>query len=143
MPDLMSRPQTSCGSTPAPSRDAFDVAALLARCMDDAPLAAGLIERFMSRLPGLVEELENLLANKQWTSAASKVHTLKGEAGSLGAVELHNAAALLEQSLRGGVQEAAAVRFEQVKKGVQACLRARVSALEQLGPGATGAPQCR
>jgi len=128
-------------SVAASSSGAFDLAGLLARCMDDAAMAAGLLERFTSRLPVVVQEIESSIAASQWSQAASKAHMLKGEAGSLGAAQLQAAAGTLEQSLGRSRPDAVAEHLVQLKAAAHACLRARGSALEQLNQGAVHAPQ--
>jgi HPt (histidine-containing phosphotransfer) domain-containing protein len=149
--DAMSIGEENGASIAASSNGTFDLAGLLTRCMDDAAMAAALLQRFTSRLPTAIADLESLLAARQWSQASSKVHTLKGEAGSLGAIEFHAAACSLEQALGQCRQDAAAGKLVQLesaesklshlKAAADACLGARASALAQLDQGATGLPQ--
>jgi len=73
---------------------------LMDRCMGDASIAASLLTRFGQRLLGEVVEIERCVACADWSEAVKRVHTLKGEAGSLAANRLHQAAAELEHCLR-------------------------------------------
>jgi HPt (histidine-containing phosphotransfer) domain-containing protein len=115
------------------SNRAFDLAALLRRCMDDNELAAGLVEKFTSRLSSVVHDIESLLAAGDCSQAASKVHRLKGEAGSLAAVELQAAASLLEECLRGGCLSEAPVHLRKLKSAADECLQAHSWVLARLG----------
>jgi HPt (histidine-containing phosphotransfer) domain-containing protein len=74
----------------------------LDRCMGDASVAAGLLARFEQRLSTSVSEIERCIAAGDFAEAVKRVHTLKGEAGSLAANRLHQAAAELENCLRTG-----------------------------------------
>jgi HPt (histidine-containing phosphotransfer) domain-containing protein len=82
----------------------------LDRCMGDATVAAGLLARFEQRLSTSVSEIERCIASGDFADAIKRVHTLKGEAGSLAANRLHLAAAELENCLRTGrVDDAARI----------------------------------
>jgi HPt (histidine-containing phosphotransfer) domain-containing protein len=82
-----------------------DVAALCDRCMNDKGLALNLLERFGTRLDGTVQEIGRLLAEERTADTLKKVHTLKGEAGSLAAIGVQAAATDLEKCLRAGERE--------------------------------------
>ena len=77
-----------------------EVATLLTRCMGDAALAANLVRRFDGRLVQVVNEIERAVAESNWSEAARRAHSLKGEAGSLATTRLQQAAGALEQCLR-------------------------------------------
>ena len=119
-------------------RPAFDVPALVRRAMDNRQLAARLVEQFTARLPHSVDDIQRLLAACDVTAAAAKVHTLKGEAGSLAATQLHAAAARLEQCLRAGRPQEAAGPLLEVQASATECLAACELALSQLAAEAAG-----
>lgn len=121
-------------------RPAFDVPALVRRAMDNRQLAARLVETFTARLPQSVDDIRRLLATCDVPAAAAKVHTLKGEAGSLAATQLHAAAARLEQCLRAGQQHEAAGPWRDVQASATECLAACELALSQLAAEADGIP---
>jgi HPt (histidine-containing phosphotransfer) domain-containing protein len=68
--------------------------------MGDASLAARLLDRFGERLPITVAEMERSLTAEDRSEVLKQAHTLKGEAGSLSAVRLQQAAAELETCVR-------------------------------------------
>jgi HPt (histidine-containing phosphotransfer) domain-containing protein len=112
---------------------AFDLAALLRRSMNDRALAARLVEKFTARLEQSVQDIERLLAQSDWQAAASKVHALKGEAGSLAAIELHAATTKLEHCLRAGRHAEAPVLLREVQAIAAHCLAASSPVLSRLG----------
>jgi len=110
----------------------FDSAGLLRRCLDDHELAKRLVEKFLSRLAGGIQEIQGLLMAGDWSQAASKVHRLRGEAGDLAAVKLHAAATDLEDCLREAGYTKAGSYFDHLKVAADECLAARPSFLERL-----------
>ena len=120
-------------ATGASPMEAFELAALLRRCMDDHSLAAGLVDTFTSRLTSMVKTIECLLAETNWSLAAAKVHELKGEAGSLGAIGLQAAAGVLEECLRTSCAREAPALFLPLKLAAHECVNARSVTLERLG----------
>jgi HPt (histidine-containing phosphotransfer) domain-containing protein len=111
----------------------FQMATLIRRCMNDTELAARLLEKFAGRLAGSLKHLQRMLEVQDWPGAASKAHELKGEAGSLAAVELHCAVAELEHALRGGRYAEAPARFAAVKSQAARCALCLPAVLTQLG----------
>ncbi len=114
----------------------FDLAALVRRSMNDRSLAAMLVEKFTGRLARSVEDIQQMIAASDWSAAAVKVHTLKGEAGSLAAVHLHAAATRLEQCLRAGRYAEAPSHLSDVQGAAAECLASAQAALSQLAAGA-------
>jgi len=112
--------------------EVFDLAALLRRCMDDPELALALVERFTSRLDSTVESIGQLVDAKNWSVAASTVHSVKGEAGSLAVAELHAAAEELEQSLRVQNEAEIAPNFDRFKEAAATCVGASAGTLQKL-----------
>lgn len=106
-------PQHQSAASSAELSAIFDLSTLLDRCMGDAGLAARLLERFGARLPKAVAEIECSLATQDRSELVKQSHTLKGEAGSLAAVRLQQAAAELETCLRNepNLPEAEIVRL--------------------------------
>jgi HPt (histidine-containing phosphotransfer) domain-containing protein len=77
-----------------------DLDRLLDRCMGDVGLAAHLLKRFSERLRTVVDEIERGIHRSDWAAVLGRVHSLKGEAASLAAIDLAHAAAQLESCLR-------------------------------------------
>jgi two-component system, sensor histidine kinase and response regulator len=99
-PSTTSAPGDTSTVSAIGDREHIDLRTLVERCMGDASLAGRLLERFRDRLPGAVAEIERCLDEANWTEASKRAHSLKGEAGSLAAHELHRAAAALEKHLK-------------------------------------------
>jgi HPt (histidine-containing phosphotransfer) domain-containing protein len=143
MPVVTPNPgKSNHASSGAAGRDVvFDVDTLLMRCLGDGPLATALVEKFTSRLNATVQGIESSLAAKNWSEAAAKAHSLKGEAGSLAAVVLQAKASLLEEALRKSRFEEATAHFQALKLAAQDCLGARAWVLEQLSQSAPAASE--
>jgi HPt (histidine-containing phosphotransfer) domain-containing protein len=77
-----------------------DLELLVDRCMGDDSLAADLLGRFSERLPKTVAEIERLAAETRWADGLKCIHSLKGEAGSLAAARVQQAAIELETCMR-------------------------------------------
>jgi len=119
----------TCGSTAGGTLDSmYQMDELLRRCIGDRSLADALIEKFTSRLLSTVHDIERSLAARDWSRAASLVHNLKGEAGSLSAKQLQGAAASLEDCLGAGRQTEADDHFRRLKSLAKRCLSARAGA---------------
>jgi HPt (histidine-containing phosphotransfer) domain-containing protein len=73
---------------------------LIDRCMGDEGLAADLLRRFADRLTTTIGEIERSIAHAQWAEGLACVHSLKGEAGSLAAVQVQQAAIEFEKCAR-------------------------------------------
>jgi two-component system, sensor histidine kinase and response regulator len=101
MPALSTSTEPKNSSTATPELNgAFDLAALVDRCMGDAGLAARLLGRFGERLSTSVGEIQNSVNAGDRSEVLKQAHTLKGEAGSLAAVRLQESAAQLEACVR-------------------------------------------
>jgi HPt (histidine-containing phosphotransfer) domain-containing protein len=95
--------QSRVGSLNLPSPEGVcEIGTLMTRCMGDAVLAANLLRRFDARLMQAVSEIERAVAESNCSEAARRVHSLKGEAGSLATTRIQHSAAALEQCLRSG-----------------------------------------
>jgi HPt (histidine-containing phosphotransfer) domain-containing protein len=120
----------SAGESVADS--SFEVVALMKRCLGDRPLAAALIEKFTSRLPGTIEQIESSITAKNWSWATSKVHSLKGEAGNLAANQLFASATALEDCLNAGHYADAPGHLLSLRLAANACIETRTIALDKL-----------
>jgi len=123
---------TTCASPGKESGQVFELAALVRRCMDDRAFAAVLVEKFTTRLPAAIQEIELSLAARDWTAATAKAHNLKGEAGSLAAVALQAAASQLEEALRSAQHDLPPSLLLRLKSAAEACVAARSAAVERL-----------
>ena len=92
--------QTRPAGTNSGLSSIFDLEALIDRCMGDAELAIKLLNRFGERLSTSVAEIKQTLIGDDRSGALKLAHSLKGEAGSLAAFRVQEAAAALEDGLR-------------------------------------------
>jgi HPt (histidine-containing phosphotransfer) domain-containing protein len=86
--------------------DVCQIATLVERCLGDTALAARLWKRFDERLAKSVAEIEAALAEDNRGEAQKRVHSLKGEAASLAALRLQDAASELERHLKSDADDA-------------------------------------
>jgi two-component system sensor histidine kinase/response regulator len=112
--------------------EVIDVTGLLQRCMGDFSLASQLLQMFQSRGPNKVARLAAHLAAGEFGPAAACAHSLKGEAGSVGAQELHEAASRLEKRLKTGVADDIDVQVESLQTALGDLLAALPAALGYL-----------
>jgi HPt (histidine-containing phosphotransfer) domain-containing protein len=87
-------------------RDVCQIPTLVERCLGDTALAARLWKRFDERLPSSIAQIEAALAEENRSEAQKRVHSLKGEAASLAALRLQQAAAELEGYLKSNEDDA-------------------------------------
>jgi HPt (histidine-containing phosphotransfer) domain-containing protein len=97
----MKQPSKSSG-TSASGGAPVDADGLLRRCMDDASLAAMILDRFERQLPKDLEELWRAVGAGDARQVAQTAHALKGAAGAVSATDLAGCAAKLELMGRGG-----------------------------------------
>jgi HPt (histidine-containing phosphotransfer) domain-containing protein len=55
---------------------------------------------FLEEAEGLVEEIKFYIANKKFAEIAEKLHILKGNSGTLGALNLFNSSAAFENKIK-------------------------------------------
>ena len=122
----------STSALPVPVAAVFDIPALVNRCMQDQEMAMALLERFVTRLMAATAEIQRLMLERNWSAAASKVHNLKGEAGSLAALSLHRAASEVEGALRGGRYSEASQALPALELAAAECVSELPSALQQI-----------
>ncbi len=90
----------------------FELNNLLVLLGNNQQLATQLLNSFSVDMKNLPGEVEALLAAGDLAAAGALVHKLKGAAGTIGALQLHEAAERLEAELNG---ELAAVEFNRFK----------------------------
>jgi HPt (histidine-containing phosphotransfer) domain-containing protein len=121
--------QGSDSTTAGMHSSMYKIDELLRRCIGDHSLAANLIDRFTARLPLTLQDIERAITDNDWSRAASIVHNLKGEAGSLSATQLQIDAASLEDCLRAARFGEADIHFRRLKSTAERCLIARPATL--------------
>jgi HPt (histidine-containing phosphotransfer) domain-containing protein len=92
--------------------------------MGDSSLACQLLQMFQQRAPAALQQLEAHLAQGDAARAAALAHGLKGEAGNMGARDLHRAASALELLLRSKACSDAASAIASARNAVNEFLRA-------------------
>ncbi|HBN75016.1 MAG TPA: hypothetical protein DD473_04205 [Planctomycetaceae bacterium] len=113
--------------------DAIDWPTLIERCGGNDEIAFKVLKKFHDRLPDDIRELENAIENHDWESSGRIVHTLKGAAGNVSAVEVSEAALKLETIVRSQPEETACFEpLEELKSRVTSCLRTIEVQLEQV-----------
>lgn len=98
-----------------PDLPGIDKADGLRRMLNKPALYEKILRDFHARLIDAPQRIRATLANGDFESAERHVHSAKGLAGTIGALDLQDAAKGLEQVLRDGQTPSAAVfaRFEQ------------------------------
>jgi PAS domain S-box-containing protein len=109
----------------------FDLEGLLARTGPDRAGAAAVLRRFAADFRGASTEMAQLLRNGDRDAAARLAHSVKGTAGTVGAVEAHKAAASLEQDIRQGAAEPRLGAFAVSLTSAIETIDSRVPAAEQ------------
>ncbi|GIW55287.1 MAG: hypothetical protein KatS3mg082_1691 [Nitrospiraceae bacterium] len=94
----------------------FDPHAMLANIGEDRQLHDELIELYVARYPGLLEETRTALAKQDLKTLERLVHSLKGTAGNLCARELAHAAGRLEALCRIGLTDELQQGFEALER---------------------------
>jgi len=94
------------GATNINVSDVCQIATLVERCLGDSALAARLWKRFDERLAKSVSQIEAAISEENRSEARKYVHSLKGEAASLAALRLQQAAAELENLLKSDEDDA-------------------------------------
>jgi signal transduction histidine kinase/DNA-binding response OmpR family regulator/HPt (histidine-containing phosphotransfer) domain-containing protein len=116
--------------TEPPTIDGLDTEAGLRHAAGNSAFYAQLLRRFARDYAGFAAEVEVMLTSSRWEEAARQAHTLKGLAGSLGAMDVRPCAAELEIAARAGdIAEARAAlqRTEASLEPLVARIRARIA----------------
>ncbi|MDH4318514.1 MAG: response regulator, partial [Desulfobulbaceae bacterium] len=103
-PPYQEKPVEGCSSMPV--LDGIDVEAGLARLSGNVQLYRRLLFKFKRDFNYKAEELRSLFQNPQTLPDAKRlIHTIKGVAGNISAIDLQQVAAQLEQAIEGGGDE--------------------------------------
>ena len=105
----------------------LDTKAALKRMLNKRPMYERLLRQFAAEQVGAVEKVRTELAAGDRASAERSAHTLKGMAGTLGAGELQQRAAKLEQKLK---EEVSAQQCEALLRAAEEELVRLVAALK-------------
>jgi HPt (histidine-containing phosphotransfer) domain-containing protein len=132
LPSLLSSVAVPSVPVVLPVADVYCLPTFVQRCMGDKELACVLFEKFHARLPDQINGIDRCLAQQDFSGAQSRVHSLKGEAGSLSAVKLHTAAAALQDALRRGETTNLQPLVDSLHAEAQQCLAAYSTALAAL-----------
>jgi HPt (histidine-containing phosphotransfer) domain-containing protein len=128
LPSLLSSVATPSVPVVLPAADIYCLPTFVQRCMADKELAALLFDKFHAGLAEQLRQIDESLAQQDFAAAQSRVHSLKGEAGSLSAGRLHSAAAALQDALRGGTTTNLQPLVQALHLEAEACLNAYPSA---------------
>lgn len=109
------------------SIDGLDPTAALRRMEDDIELYAALLRDFIDTEKDAAQVITDAVARGDQATATRRAHTVKGLAGTFGAVRLHPAAQSLETALREG---APAAHIDELLAHFEAALISLVEALE-------------
>jgi HPt (histidine-containing phosphotransfer) domain-containing protein len=82
--------------------EVLDVWALCDRCMGNLQLVQRVLDKFETRLPGELAELERVLENDDAAKIALVAHRIKGNSSNVSATGLRHAAAEIEDLSRAG-----------------------------------------
>lgn len=81
---------------------------IVSTLLQQEPDLADLVDKFISHLPGLIDELNRLHAAGEWPRFAHKVHDLKGMGGNFGYQILTELAERMEQAIEHDERDALA-----------------------------------
>ena len=99
MPDALLSPEKDPGLAKLRTED-IDIAQGLGYCQQDVNLYRAMLAEFAGEAPGKILQLEKSFTAGAWKDYALLVHSLKGTAGTIGAVRLSLAAAAMETAAR-------------------------------------------
>jgi len=107
-------PQEEGGEQGFPEISGLDTGNALRRMGGNATLYRKLLDEFVTQNRTVVREIGAMLARGDEETARRTAHTLKGVSGNVGAVEVHEAARLVEKAIRDGAEhEELLARLEQ------------------------------
>ncbi len=105
-PPALSEETTPSSNTALPAQiNGLNIALGLRRVLGKTEQYISLLRKFVAGQQDFTPTLRSLLAEEDWHTAERAAHTLKGVAGNIGASELQQAAAQLEQTLKQRQQE--------------------------------------
>ncbi len=130
-PDVSSAPMTVPTSVPGPARSPIDVAVLQGFVGDDAETLDGLLRHFSGELCAVAHAIGKAAEAGDWHGVGALAHKLKSSARTVGALELGDICASLEDAGRLGDASAGATQLDAFRRE-----QARVAATldQMLGP---------
>ncbi len=108
---------------------AFDHQALLIRCLKDEDLARAVVTTFLKDLPQQLCALNNAFTSNDRRALQRQAHTLKGSAGNVAAIPLHDLARTLEEAAMDEDQD----KLEHLLAEIDTAATALVAALQTAG----------
>ncbi|MFK7960789.1 MAG: Hpt domain-containing protein [Phycisphaerales bacterium] len=81
--------------------DVFESDSLLSRCLDDASLAAKVLERFESNAESMIDDLRAAMDAADADAVARAAHVIRGVAANVSCDELASSAGAMEDHVRG------------------------------------------
>ncbi|OOE38392.1 hypothetical protein BZG00_14515 [Salinivibrio kushneri] len=96
----------------------WDKEEALSRLMDSPALLDEACSIFVEESEQQLPSMEKQLANADYAALAREAHKMKGSAGNLAALELHQQALTLEQAAKQEAAEQAAAALADVKEGL-------------------------
>ncbi|MFH2066133.1 MAG: response regulator [Pseudomonadota bacterium] len=125
--------QKNGGDYPFPLLSGVDTQSGLRRLRGDAVLYKKLLKNFAVNTVGMAEEIKTAIAENNMEQARYLIHTLKGQAGNLSAIQLQSAALDLETVLKKADSNAAELsRIELMVKNMEASLALVLESVKQL-----------
>ncbi|MDW8337087.1 MAG: response regulator, partial [Tepidimonas sp.] len=104
-------PPPEPAAAPWPTDERLDVAGALARLGQDAALYVRIVRGFVQGLPHTQAQLQAQLDAGQLGALAAALHTLKGTAGTVGALRLAERAAEAERAVKAQLAQSPAARW--------------------------------
>lgn|GEM_PF-3336153 len=105
-PPMLETPDTATISLPG-----INVDEMMKRYHGKWPFYKKILVLFRDHHNTVAERLSGLLKQNEFKEAMMLAHTIKGSAGNIGAMQLYNAATLMEQACRAGDSQAAVERL--------------------------------
>ncbi|HCS51902.1 MAG TPA: hypothetical protein DIW81_09965 [Planctomycetaceae bacterium] len=113
--------------------EAIDWPTLIERCGGNDEIAYKVLKKFHDRLPTDLEELEQAIDSRDWANSGRIVHTLKGSAGNVSAIEVSEAALKLETIIRSNpAGEECNGPIDELKSRAASCMKSIKNQLEQV-----------
>jgi CheY-like chemotaxis protein/HPt (histidine-containing phosphotransfer) domain-containing protein len=80
----------------------WDKAGMLARLMDDEPLAMGILEVFLEDMPQQIQSLQAFVDGGDAKGAERQAHTITGASANVGGERMRSVALAIEEAVRTG-----------------------------------------
>lgn len=131
--------QPTAGTPPLPQINGLDLDAGLRRLGGNRQILMRLLKKFSANQSSSLDETRHALSVNDSATAARKLHTLKGTAGSIGATRLQQLAATAEQHIRLNMNQRGIVNDQALNSELDRVL----TELARLVPGETEAGRDR